>query len=214
MKIKSNTLPPALTESRQKARIKSGAAPLFALYRITNISTGRAYIGMTNDLKRRIARHHSELRSGVHVNVHMQKDWNEGHTDLEYEVVHTEKNVVMARFLETELMNAETNPYNIRKGNPGDMLETTQHFTYSYRAYLYKEVADLYVRYDYTVARIRELFKISQPLVSMIVTGKRQTTAPQTSFGTVFSCETTAARVEKPKKSKMMSFYKEQNHAY
>lgn len=46
------------------------------VYMIQNILNGKRYIGSTNNFKRRINRHRSELRMGIHHSIHLQRAYN------------------------------------------------------------------------------------------------------------------------------------------
>lgn len=58
------------------------------IYSITNTSTGKRYIGSTNDVKRRWKHHKSGLRRGKHHCCHLQSSYNKWGADaFEYEVL-------------------------------------------------------------------------------------------------------------------------------
>jgi hypothetical protein len=61
------------------------------IYRITNITTGREYIGATNQtIKKRWEQHIRQLNQGTHGNKLLQKDWTElGSTVFSFEVIET-----------------------------------------------------------------------------------------------------------------------------
>lgn len=46
------------------------------IYEIKNLKTGTRYIGSTNDFKKRQTKHFKDLRTGKHVNSHLQADFN------------------------------------------------------------------------------------------------------------------------------------------
>ena len=50
---------------------------MYKIYEIVNKDTGRRYIGSTNNIKRRKARHKTELKHGHHSCKALQKDYNE-----------------------------------------------------------------------------------------------------------------------------------------
>lgn len=50
---------------------------MYKIYEIVNKDTGRRYIGSTNNIKRRKARHKTELKHGHHPCKALQKDYNE-----------------------------------------------------------------------------------------------------------------------------------------
>jgi hypothetical protein len=60
----------------------------WGVYRITNVGTGKLYIGSSGELAIRIAWHHYRLFLGRHPNKSLQKDWNNsGHTTFRFSVI-------------------------------------------------------------------------------------------------------------------------------
>ena len=51
------------------------------IYCIENMSNGKKYIGLTNDISRRKREHFNLLRKGEHENQHLQYAWNKYHED-------------------------------------------------------------------------------------------------------------------------------------
>lgn len=49
---------------------------LYYIYKIENIDNGRIYIGLTNNIKRRRARHFTDLKCNRHDNSFLQKEYN------------------------------------------------------------------------------------------------------------------------------------------
>ena len=49
---------------------------MYYLYKIENLENGKKYIGLTNNIKRRRARHLADLKRGVHDNSFLQKEYN------------------------------------------------------------------------------------------------------------------------------------------
>lgn len=47
------------------------------IYKIQNKHNGRIYIGSTENFKSRISRHFEDLKTGVHKNLYLSKDYNE-----------------------------------------------------------------------------------------------------------------------------------------
>lgn len=46
------------------------------IYMIQNVLNGKKYIGSTNNFKRRLNRHRTELRMGIHHSIHLQRAYN------------------------------------------------------------------------------------------------------------------------------------------
>lgn len=60
------------------------------IYSITQLSTGRHYIGSAVQLERRIARHKSDFVANRHHNSRLQRAWNKhGESDFNFEVIET-----------------------------------------------------------------------------------------------------------------------------
>ena len=58
------------------------------IYKITNKTTNRFYIGSSNNIERRWKTHSRNLKAGNHHNLHLQRSWLKyGETDFEFEVV-------------------------------------------------------------------------------------------------------------------------------
>ena len=45
------------------------------IYKIENIITGKAYIGQSFNIHRRLNAHKNKLLKGCHVNIHLQNSW-------------------------------------------------------------------------------------------------------------------------------------------
>lgn len=58
------------------------------IYSITQVSTGKRYIGLTTDYLRRKSEHLSDLRHSRHCNQHLQNTWNKySESDFKFEVL-------------------------------------------------------------------------------------------------------------------------------
>lgn len=180
---------------------------MYSIYKITNLDNSRTYIGMTeHPVKNRFKKHISELRRGVHVNKEMQADWDEGHT-LTVSKQAWRKEKSNAKALETKLMNLEVMPYNIAKGNDGDLKGLrTDKFNNNSRPYVYSEVKKL-IGLPQQLAM--DHFNISQVMVSLIQNGHRVTVDPQTSFKDTFSCFLTQVKAANAAPSNMIAMYRE-----
>jgi hypothetical protein len=177
---------------------------MFNIYKITNRDTGRVYIGMTEKtIHARFRRHMLRLRDGSHVNIHLQADFNRGHSFIITKITHRKHK--HAKSLETKLMNEIENTYNIARGNPGDMAGYLAYrFTDANRSYMYAEIIDMR---DKPGKEVRPRFNISQPMVSMIQLGHRKAGPPQTTFRDVFFCDQTEVKVAVPPVSNFLRVY-------
>lgn len=52
-------------------------APQRGVFQITNLISGRIFIGRSNDLDAAMGKHRSDLRAGSHRNGELQKDWRD-----------------------------------------------------------------------------------------------------------------------------------------
>jgi group I intron endonuclease len=58
------------------------------IYQINNVETGAFYVGQSVDVQSRLERHAKKLRSGKHVNKHLQASWNKhGEDAFTFEVL-------------------------------------------------------------------------------------------------------------------------------
>src|SRR5438067_11616270 len=57
------------------------------LYKITNLSNGKVYVGSSFNLKDRLYEHQRALRAGTHRNQHLQSAYNAAVTMFRFEVV-------------------------------------------------------------------------------------------------------------------------------
>jgi predicted GIY-YIG superfamily endonuclease len=180
---------------------------MYNIYRITNRSNGRTYIGMTKGtVAARFDRHINHLHRGVHCNDQMQRDWHFGFNELVVERIARRTDKEAAKKLETKLMNAEPNPYNIAKGNKGDMAGRTRKIRPFARPYVYAEVIALKA---FPQAWIMENFDIGQPMISMIQNGHRTAPEPQTSFKEVPCDPYTIVEAWNPARAECAAIYAE-----
>jgi len=61
--------------------------PLSGIYKITNQTNGKCYIGQSKNVYEREAEHFSALRRNRHPNEQMQKDWNKSNKGFRFDVV-------------------------------------------------------------------------------------------------------------------------------
>lgn len=93
---------------------------MYSVYKITNKINGKEYIGLTNNYDRRLKRHWSDLKRGVHENSFLQKEWeqygadNFFHTLLESEI--SEENISEKECLWIKIFDTYHNGYNQNEG--------------------------------------------------------------------------------------------------
>jgi hypothetical protein len=181
----------------------------YQVYKITNHSNGRTYIGMTQTpFQHRFSRHINALTAGCHVNDLKQSDWNNGDRDFSVELMAVRGNKVAAKALETELMNLEDDPYNIAKGNPGDLNSRIGFkFNVNNRSYVYAEIISLK---GVPQGALTQIYGIGQPMVSMIQNGHRTAPLPQTTFADCMSDSRVTVQAANPTPSNVLAIYKEQ----
>lgn len=180
---------------------------MYNIYKIVNIDNGRSYIGMTSGIvKDRYKKHVRHLRNGTHCNTNLQGDWDRGHRFIVAKITYR-KHKEVAKALETKLMNEIEGTYNIAKGNPGDLAGRLMwKFREGNRAHIYAEINAMKGEPQ---RLIMKRFNISQPMVSMILSGFRTAPQPNTSFANVFCCDLTAAHVLNPANSEFFAMYAE-----
>ncbi len=62
------------------------------VYVLTQINTGKKYVGRTADPKARRTAHLRDLRGGYHINKEMQADFDKYHGDYSFEVIGYDRN--------------------------------------------------------------------------------------------------------------------------
>ncbi len=100
-----------------------------AVYSITNIATGRVYIGQSLDYRSRWTRHVSDLSRSLHLNEHLQRSWDKHGRDafafkLEVDLSHLPRAIVKAVMNEAEksVLAQYTKIYNIRDGGTSGLM--------------------------------------------------------------------------------------------
>jgi group I intron endonuclease len=66
----------SITSRRQKKKEAKGFFSVCGIYAIVNNTTGRAYIGKSENIKARWVEHVNSLETGNHHNKALQADWN------------------------------------------------------------------------------------------------------------------------------------------
>lgn len=61
--------------------------PLSGIYKITNNTNGKIYVGQSKNVYKREAEHFAALRRKRHPNKDMQKDWNTNNRGFRFDVV-------------------------------------------------------------------------------------------------------------------------------
>jgi hypothetical protein len=145
----------------------------YQIYRITNTSNGRVYVGMTKkSLKHRLYEHMKTLGYRAHQNDGMQADYDSGDVRWVIERITGSDDRKVAKEIETSCIDKETNPYNIATGKPGAFIGRGGHrWTDKIRPYIYSEIIRLgKTESNYNTAK---RFGCSTTLVSFIRNGLR-----------------------------------------
>lgn len=90
-----------------------GKVKVSGIYKITNRTTGKFYVGSSCDVKHRMSKHRSCLRRGVHHSQHLQRAWNKyGEDDFSFLLI--EEVDVDSLFLVEQKYLDDLNPaYNV-----------------------------------------------------------------------------------------------------
>lgn len=99
----------------------------FGIYRITNIISGKTYIGKTGkNFGERWNCHRAQLNGGYHDNPYLQRAWNKyGENSFEFAVVEVVDNVLKLNELEIKYIKKYKDmglSYNILEGGDGGFL--------------------------------------------------------------------------------------------
>lgn len=95
------------------------------LYEIKNLSDGKIYVGITNNIARRWKEHRSELRANRHGNCHLQAAWNlYGESIFQFTVINEfndleELNKAEIEFINRYDLNNPSKGYNLANGGAG-----------------------------------------------------------------------------------------------
>lgn len=92
------------------------------IYRITNTSNGRFYIGRTKDPEKRFRVHMAKLKLGNHQNGAMQDDWNDGENSFQFTITETlddSQAVIREQALLDEYFDYGVNCYNLQPSATG-----------------------------------------------------------------------------------------------
>lgn len=57
------------------------------IYKITNLTTGKVYVGQSQNVYFRRKQHFAALRAGTHENKLMQKEWNQNNKGFRFDVL-------------------------------------------------------------------------------------------------------------------------------
>ena len=102
--------------------------PIIGVYRISNISTGRYYIGYSINIKRRFVVHQSKLKKNCHDNIFLQRAYNlDGKDKFKYEIIHicnTEKEAKDIELQYLTNLSIRDKLYNLNFNNSGGDLMT------------------------------------------------------------------------------------------
>ena len=100
---------------------------MIGIYCIENTINGTAYVGQSNDIKKRWCQHRSNLRAGRHENEHLQRAWDKyGEEAFSFSVIEEveEDELDAAEMMYIELFDTFRNGYNMTLGG-----ESTRGFT-------------------------------------------------------------------------------------
>jgi group I intron endonuclease len=89
-------------------------------YLIKGAVSGKAYIGSSNDISRRISEHLRYLKSGNHGNKDLQKDFNNGES-FRWAIIYLGPEY---RKIEAQIIDSLENCYNLNKSTKKNMLRT------------------------------------------------------------------------------------------
>lgn len=116
------------------ARLKNTKA-LQCVYRIVNFSTGKSYIGLTVNSKRRESEHFTSLKFNRHINPHLQYAYNKyGRSAFYFEIL--EKDIPLSEIAAREVywINAigkDHKLYNINEGGGGGNISRAKPVTWN-----------------------------------------------------------------------------------
>jgi group I intron endonuclease len=96
-----------------------GAIP--GVYRLRCLPTGRAYVGSTQDTRRRFRDHRFYLRHGKHPCKELQEAWDEfGEDAFEWAILDVSADLDRLHILEQSYIDTEPNPFNKGKAAPAE----------------------------------------------------------------------------------------------
>lgn len=61
--------------------------PLSGIYKITNLTNGKIYVGQSQNVYARRKQHFTALRQGTHGNKQMQEDWNINNRGFRWDII-------------------------------------------------------------------------------------------------------------------------------
>ena len=61
--------------------------PLSGIYKITNLTNGKVYVGQSKNVYVRRKQHFTALRNGTHENKSMQRDWNDNNRGFRWDII-------------------------------------------------------------------------------------------------------------------------------
>lgn len=97
--------------------------PIIGVYRISNISTGRYYIGYSINIERRFSVHRSKLKQNCHDNIFLQRAYNlDGENQFKYEIIHICNTEEEAKGIELQYLtdlSIRNMLYNLNYNNSG-----------------------------------------------------------------------------------------------
>lgn len=97
--------------------------PIIGVYRISNILSGRYYIGYSTNINRRFTVHRSKLKQNCHDNIFLQRAYNlDGEDKFIYDKIHICESEEQAKEIELQYLtdiNIREYLYNLNFNNSG-----------------------------------------------------------------------------------------------
>lgn len=102
--------------------------PTIGVYRISNILSGRYYIGYSTNINRRFTNHRSKLKQNCHDNIFLQRAYNlDGEDKFQYDIIHICDTEDEAKEIELQYLtdlSIRSMIYNLNYNNSGGDLLT------------------------------------------------------------------------------------------
>jgi hypothetical protein len=103
-------------------------SPTIGVYKISNILSGRYYIGYSTNIERRFSVHRSKLKQNCHDNIFLQRAYNlDGEDKFKYDIIHKCNTEEEAKDIELQYLTDLTIRdmlYNLNYNNSGGDLLT------------------------------------------------------------------------------------------
>jgi group I intron endonuclease len=103
-------------------------SPTIGVYKISNILSGRYYIGYSTNIERRFSVHRSKLKQNCHDNIFLQRAYNlDGQDNFKYDIIHICDTEEQAKDIELQYLtdlSIRDMLYNLNYNNSGGDLLT------------------------------------------------------------------------------------------